>query len=154
MLGIAKGAGTKGNAITGGVLLWGVDNAQSGLTTGDPQFASNTAGGISSSAGTTEVSIGSAKSTTELYFYPRLNQQITENEQDALVGTSGTPSTSNKYVSNDDVTEAKTASKIPRRDSNSDILVATTPTAGDAAASKTYVDSPILTHVNNIGNTT
>ena len=55
----------------------------------------------------------------------------------------GTPSTTNKFVTADDVTEAKTASKIPRRDANSDILVATTPTAGDAATSKTYVDTAV-----------
>lgn len=65
----------------------------------------------------------------------------TQDENNALAGTSGTPSTSNKYVTAADVTEAKTASKIPRRDANSDILVATTPTAGDAATSKTYVDA-------------
>lgn len=34
LLGIAQGAGTDGNAITGGVLLRGLDNAQSGMTTG------------------------------------------------------------------------------------------------------------------------
>lgn len=64
----------------------------------------------------------------------------TADEKAALAGT-GTPNVTNKYVTNDDVTEAKTASKIPRRDANSDILVATTPTAGDAATSKTYVDN-------------
>jgi len=63
----------------------------------------------------------------------------TADENNALVGTSGTPSTANKFVTADDVTEAKTASKIARRDANSDVLVATTPTAGDAATSKTYV---------------
>lgn len=68
---------------------------------------------------------------------------ITSDQVDALDGT-GTPNSTNKYVTNDDVTEAKTASKIPRRDANSDILVATTPTAGDAATSKTYVDSNYL----------
>lgn len=66
---------------------------------------------------------------------------VTTDEKAALAGTSGTPSTTNKFVTAEDVTEAKTASKIPRRDSNSDVLVATTPTAGDAAASKTYVDT-------------
>jgi hypothetical protein len=68
---------------------------------------------------------------------------VTADEKAALAGQSGTAvSASNKFVDNAMVTEAKTASKIPIRDSNSDILVATTPTAGDAAASKTYVDLP------------
>jgi hypothetical protein len=66
-------------------------------------------------------------------------------ENDALAGTSGTPSSSNKYVTSDDVASAKTASKIARRDANSDVLVATTPTDGDAATSKTYVDGLIAT---------
>ena len=51
--------------------------------------------------------------------------------------TSGT----NAVVDEASVTEAKTASKIPIRDANGDILVATTPTNADAASSKTYVES-------------
>ena len=34
---------------------------------------------------------------------------------DALAGTSGTPSTSNKYVTNDDTATAATADKVARR---------------------------------------
>ncbi len=104
MLGIAQGAGTAGAAITNGVLTRGVDDAQSGLVAGEVQYASNTAGGIANAAGTTEVTVGVAKSTTELYFDPRFNQQITEDQQDALVGTSGTPSASNKFVTANDLT--------------------------------------------------
>jgi hypothetical protein len=114
LLGIAQGAGTDGNVITGGVLLQGVDDNQSGLTAGQTMYASNTAGGISNSAGTTEVTVGISKSTTELYFAPRWNQHITEDQQDALVGTSGTPSNSNKYVTADDVSAAAASGKIVR----------------------------------------
>lgn len=64
---------------------------------------------------------------------------ITSDEKAALAGTSGTPSATNKFVTEDDVTSAKTASKIARRDANGDVLVSTTPTSDDAAASKTYV---------------
>lgn len=54
---------------------------------------------------------------------------ITDNPKyDALAGTSGTPSTSNKYVTADDVAE-NTASKVVRRKSDSNITVPTTPTA-------------------------
>lgn len=102
ILGIAQGAGTDGNAISGGVLLHGLDSNQSGMTAGDPMFASNTAGAISSSAGTVEVQIGAARNTTNLYFSPRFNQQITEDQQDALAGSSGTPSSSNLYVTAND----------------------------------------------------
>lgn len=102
LLGIAQGGGTAGNLITNGVMTRGVDTNQSGMTGGNVMYASNTAGAISSSVGTIEVTVGVAKSATELYFDPRFNQQITENEQDALAGTAGTPSATNKYVTNDD----------------------------------------------------
>ncbi len=104
MLAIAQGTGTNGNDITGGVLLRGMDTKQSGMTSGDFMYASNTAGAISSSAGTKEVTVGVAKSATDLYFNPRFNQMLTEDQQDALVGTSGTPSSTNKYVTDDDTT--------------------------------------------------
>lgn len=102
LLGIAQGAGTDGNAITNGVLLQGVDDAQSGLTEGDVQYASNTAGAISSTPGTTEVTVGIAKSATELYFNPRFNQQITEDQQDALASTK-TPDSGNKFMTQRDL---------------------------------------------------
>ena len=113
LLGIAQGAGTDGNPITNGVLIWGYDTNQSGLTVGK-QFFGNTAGGFSSSAGTVEVSAGIAISTTAILFYPRYDQQITENEQDALAGSSGTPSASNKYITEDDVSNAGASGKIVR----------------------------------------
>jgi len=84
LLGIAQGAGTDGNSITDGVLLQGVDDNQSGLTNGQTYYASNTAGGVSSSAGTNEVTVGIGKSATELYFKARFNQELTENQQDIL----------------------------------------------------------------------
>lgn len=86
LLGIAQGAGTDGNAIAGGVLLKGLDANQSGMTQGDLMYASNTAGAISSSAGTTEVVVGAARSSTTFYFEPRFAQQITEAQQDLLDG--------------------------------------------------------------------
>ena len=265
ILGIAQGAGTDGNAITNGVLLIGVDDAQSGMTAGDLMYADDVAGGIttapavaafltgdtdaqsnyavweaitdgsfritidgtaynvdaidftgdtdmddvaatiqaalraqtsgsetvvwstdhfvitsgittstsevsvtSTSTGTVgtdisgagasdwmdcdtgnatatavakEVTVGIAKSATELYFYPRNDQQITEDQQDALAGTSGTPSSTNKYVTNDDVADDGTASKIVRLDANQQANINQTPTADGHAASKAYVDS-------------
>lgn len=101
ILGIAQGAGTAGNAITGGVMLQGVDTHQTGISEGDTYYASNTAGGVSTTPGTIEVTIGiGGQTSTELYFYPRFNQQITENQQDALAGnnTDIPVGTGNKYV--------------------------------------------------------
>ena len=114
LLGIAQGAGTNGNAITNGVLLKGLDDAQSGMTIGDVMYLSDTAGDISSSAGTVEVNVGIAKSATELYFTPRFLHFLTEDEQDALAGSSGTPSATNKYVTADDVSNAAASGKIVR----------------------------------------
>lgn len=113
-LGIAQGAGTDGNTIASGVLVRGYDNNQTGLTANNIYYASNTAGDISNSAGTKEVTIGFSLSTTEIYFSPGFNQHITEDIQDALVGTSGTPSASNKYVTADDVSAAAGSGKIVR----------------------------------------
>lgn len=84
ILGIAQGAGTDGGAIASGVLLFGLDSNQTGLTTNTAYYASNTAGGISSTVGTVEVSVGISRSTTSILFYPRYNQQITEDQQDLL----------------------------------------------------------------------
>lgn len=113
ILGIAQGAGTNGNPITSGVLTYGLDTTQTGLTANAVYYASNTAGAISSIPGTVEVTIGVSRSTTSVFFNPRYNQQITENQQDALAGTSGTPSSSNKFVTNDD-TATSGADKVLR----------------------------------------
>jgi len=98
LLGIAQGAGTDGAAISNGVLLKGVDDAQAGMTIGDVMYASNTAGDIASSAGTEEVVVGIAKSATELYFSPRFSLMLTGDQQDALAGNLGTPSSADLLV--------------------------------------------------------
>lgn len=98
ILGITRGAGTAGVEITNGVTILGEHIASSAIFVADTAYyASNTAGGFSASAGTKEVSLGQARTTTKIYFAPRYNQTITEDEQDALVGF-GTPSSSNKYL--------------------------------------------------------
>lgn len=142
ILGIAQGAGTDWNTITGGVLTYGLDSNQTGLTANAIYYASNTAWGISSSAGTTEVTVGVARSTTSLFFDPRYNQQITEDIQDALAGTSGTPSSTNKYVTNDDTATAATADKVARRLAGGNITVVTESANNNStnAASTEYVD--------------
>lgn len=104
VLGITRGGGTAGVAITSGVTILGEHTAASAIFTANtPYFTSNTAGGFATSAGTFEVSLGFARSTTQFYLYPRYNQQITEDQQDALAGT-GTPSAANKFATADTVT--------------------------------------------------
>lgn len=84
-LGIAMGAGTNGNAITGGVLTRG-SYTSSGLTQGDILYASNTAGGISSTVGTNPRVIGIARNTTVIYFDPDF-QNLLHNYAVDSVGT-------------------------------------------------------------------
>jgi len=102
-LGVAMGAGTAGNLITGGVQLpKGLVTGMTGLTANTKYYYSNTAGGISTTPGTVEVTAGFALSTTTFLLAPRYDQQITEDIQDALGGTSGSPSASNKFITDDD----------------------------------------------------
>ena len=101
-LGIAQGAGSADGDITNGVMLKGLDTHQSGLVAGTTYYASNTAGSISSSAGTTSKVIGIGKDTTSIYFDPSYNNILTSSQKDAMAGTYGTPSSSNKFVTNDD----------------------------------------------------
>lgn len=103
LLGIAQGAGVNGGAISGGVLLWGLDENQSGMTQGDLQYASNTAGGISSSSGTIQKVIGIARNATTLYFDPDFYYRLTIDQKNAIAGgsTFGTPSSTNKFITQD-----------------------------------------------------
>jgi len=70
-LGVALGAGTAGNAITGGVQLGGLCTAFTGLTAGSKYYLSNTAGGVSATAGTYTVQLGTSESTTAMVFNPQ-----------------------------------------------------------------------------------
>lgn len=70
-------------------------------------------------------------------------QLPSSDEKDALAGTSGSPSTSNKYVTNDDVDTAATASKVVRREASGDVTVPLTPGDDADASSKKYVDDSV-----------
>lgn len=119
ILGIAQGSGTAGNTITSGVLIQGLNTFSAlTLTANTKYYVSNTAGGFSSTPGTNEITLGESQSTTTFLFYPRNDQQLTEDQQDALAGTSGTPSGTNKYVTNDDTATTSTASKLIRMNAN------------------------------------
>jgi microcystin-dependent protein len=69
-LGIAQGAGTAGNSITGGVLIYGKSDNFTGLTATATYYLSNTAGAVASSAGTNSVILGQAFATTGIFFNP------------------------------------------------------------------------------------
>lgn len=100
-LGIALGAGSDGVTITGGVQRSGVYTTTS-LVAGSVYYYSNTAGGISTSAGTVKRVAGIALSTTRFLMAPTSSQNLTTRQKDALAGTSGTPSDDNKFVTDSD----------------------------------------------------
>lgn len=103
LLGIAQGAGTNGVLISGGVLLYGLDTNQAGFTKGDSIYLTDVAGVLGTSAGTKSVQVGYAHSATEIFFAPIGFKAIpTADEKDAMGGTSGVPSTLNKYLTEDD----------------------------------------------------
>ena len=101
-LGIALGTGSDGAAITGGILVNGLYTT-TGLTAGSEYYASNTAGEYTTSAGTTSRKIGIALSTTKLFLYPSNPQTVTTNEKAALAGAGATPSSTNKFLTEDDI---------------------------------------------------
>lgn len=63
----------------------------------------------------------------------------------ALAGTSGTPSSTNKYVTNDDTATAATANKLARRLAGGNITVVTESAGNNStnAASTAYVDAAL-----------
>jgi hypothetical protein len=98
-LGIALGTGSDGVAITGGIQLSGTYTT-TGLTAGSLYYAGNTAGAYTTSAGTTEKQIGVALSTTKLL----LTVQSFSLEALAGGGDFGTPSSTNKFVTEEKLT--------------------------------------------------
>ena len=99
-LGVALSAVAAEASITNGVVRKGLVSGFSGLVAGTTYYVSNTAGGVSSSAGTNSKIVGIAKSSTELYFDPEYYELPTRNEKDAMAGGGvlGTPSTTNKFL--------------------------------------------------------
>lgn len=71
MVGIAQGAGSAGLNISGGVLIYGLDTTQVGMTPGTNIFVSGTAGATTTS--TTTLALGKANSATQLYVDTHFN---------------------------------------------------------------------------------
>lgn len=114
LVGLAMGAGTDGGSIAGGVMTQGIKTGFSGLTPGEPYFMSDTAGDISLSAGTVFFELGYAQSATQLYFFPKFKSYLTKNQKDALQGTSGTPSNTNRYVTDADTATSSSGGSVVR----------------------------------------
>jgi hypothetical protein len=93
-IGIAQGAGTDGAAISGGVLVSGIDNTIS-YTAGQLYYATDVAGALGTSAGTNTFVVGIGDANNKLVLLPYYLP--TPTEKDALAGSSGTPSSTNPY---------------------------------------------------------
>jgi hypothetical protein len=91
------------------VLLQGMDKTQTGLTAGSKYYLSNTAGAISTTPGTTEVFLGWANTTVQFIFDPLGLYQPSSGQKAALAGSAGTPSSTNKYITQEDLTISKVA---------------------------------------------
>jgi len=101
-IGIAQGAGTDGASIAGGgVLRSGMDDTIS-YTAGQLYYGTDVAGVIGTSAGTEELIIGVGDANNKLVFFND-PYQLTDDEKDALAGggSLGTPSSTNKYMTED-----------------------------------------------------
>ena len=79
-----------------------------GLTAGSKYYLSNTPGEITTTAGTYSVFIGWALNTTTIMFNPLNKTAPTQKEKDALAGSSGVPSSTNKFVTQDNTSSATT----------------------------------------------
>lgn len=76
ILGMSRGSAIADGSVTGGVLLMGVEGNQSGATEGDIAYASNTAGGVSTTPGTNSKIIGVFRSATAFYFNPYFTSSV------------------------------------------------------------------------------
>ena len=108
ILAIAQGAGIDGGIISGGVLISGLDDKQTGLASGTIYYASDTPGAISSSVGTNTVAIGIGSSATKILFIPRFSQQLTAKQIAALGGSQGVIGTGNLFLTEDNGTSNET----------------------------------------------
>lgn len=94
--GIALSTQTTGGSLS--IATSGVVSGFVGLVAGSKYYASNTAGNIQTTVGTNTVFVGVALSTTQLIFDVNFRDIPYGNQKDALEGSSGTPSTTNPYV--------------------------------------------------------
>ena len=99
----------------GEFLSWSNANSDWRPTTTSAPDASTTVKGVS------KVSVAPVLATNPISVGDNDSRVPTQDENDALAGTSGTPSSTNKFVTNDDADTAATASKIVRRDANTNV---------------------------------
>lgn len=84
----------------------------------EDQFLQGAADASTGTKGIGTVSVAPASPTAPIFVGDNDPRVPTQDENNALVGTSGTPSTSNKFVTADDVSSAGASSKIVRLNSS------------------------------------
>lgn len=96
-IGKARGAGTNGNPITGGIFIAGLETVGT-YVAATTYYLSNTAGALATSAGTNSVVVGVGDANGDL-----LLRKLTPSQTDAAQGgsTFGTPSGGNKFITQD-----------------------------------------------------
>ena len=101
-VGIAQAGGVADESV--GILRGGVDKTQT-YTAGQKYYLSDTAGDVATTPGTVEVFVGEGDVNGNLVFQHVSNiETLTADEKDALGGTSGTPSSTNKFATENDTT--------------------------------------------------
>lgn len=100
-IGKAIGAGTNGNPISGGIFVSGNETVGT-YVAGTTYYLSNTAGALSTSAGTNSVVVGIGDANGDLIL-----REPTPNQVDAMVGGGdlGNPGTSNKFITQEYVAD-------------------------------------------------
>lgn len=99
-----------------------------------------------------KLSTASASSTNPIVVGDNDTRVPTQAENDALTGSFGTPSSSNRYLTESDATSTvASSSRLVRYTSTGQITATTTPVATTDATSKAYVDSYIPKYATGIG---
>lgn len=120
-IGMAKGAGTVGAAISGGVFVSGLEKTGT-YSAGQAYYISNTTGELSTTAGENEAFVGVADDNGDLLFLNVYDpESVTQDEKDALGGTVGTPSENNKYVTDNNATVYGTDQSQSTQDTTSSV---------------------------------
>lgn len=90
--------------------------------------------------GITKLSTPAVSPTNPIAVGDNDTRMPTQDENNALLGSEGTPNNDNRYITEEDTAE-NTASKLVRRKSDSNITVPATPTASTDAVSRAYSDA-------------
>lgn len=91
-IGKARGAGTNGNPITGGIFVAGLEKVGT-YVAGTTYYLGNTAGALSTSAGTNSVVVGVGDANGDLIL-----KKATPNQVDAMGGDGANPTILNPFV--------------------------------------------------------